>query len=623
MKRIDDTGDRKGDVVVSSEGPEISASYRSPFGGRSYYPTTLFKRRSSSVPRVGGGFLKKSCSPRDAVEPCSRDGRSSSEGRSGVRSHREPISKDAPLLGRYRQGETERDRVCGVRNAGGIASDGRCISGSVTVVSPDQLGKGSRVVPVLRTGVGCVSGEGGVPMRDDFAEQTAPWKQATQLKRRVAVSCPPALGRSELPGEHKRRDVKKTKTSPDTTASPICPDRCCIHGRQAILDYVDMQRELRECYDALQERNAELEVLQTQFNLIQKERTVLESRFQIELQEVKEHCAESVARTSEAHVEWHQRVLSDQVASSQRDRESVEKLRTELRREREAHAHTQSELDAAQKMCLVLKQQLERLQDAPRSPVSLAGKGDLPAGGHGDQFSPDRHSLISMPRTPTPRRNPPPAPHPTESEECRLRNEILSLSPARGKPTSPVHRTCPERVGDEAFVGSAPANSTINISDPSIASSAVPDFDGSGPCLLLSETRRGCVMERAVVGEEEDCDGGTQRETEECTEGDGQPPSCDTRSNARTSQGERTALVTGISFSSSAHPLSGAMPGAALAVLPPAVHPFEHLAGQEALLCKELLRALLDKEKQLAELSLERPTLREKGNFAYSRNDTC
>ncbi|KAH9598398.1 hypothetical protein LSM04_005899 [Trypanosoma melophagium] len=383
-----------------------------------------------------------------------------------------------------------------------------------------------------------------------------------------------------------------------------------------------MQRELRECYDALQERNAEVEVMQTQLRLIQKEKAALESRFQIELQEVKEDCAESVARASEAHAEWYQRVLSDQLASSQKDRESVENLRAELRREREAHVHTQSELDAAQKMCLVLKRRLERLQDAPRSPVSLAGKGDLPAGGSGDLFSPDRHSLISMPRTPTPRQNPPPAPQPTESEEGGLKNDVLTFSSARGKPTSPMRQTCPERAGGEVLVEGALANSTINISDPSIASSAVADFDGAGRCSLLSEAKQGCAMGRAVGGDDEDCDGGTQRETEECTERDGQPSNCETRSNARTSVGERTAGVVGISFSSCVHSLSGTMPGTTHAVPPPVVHPFEHLAGQEALLCKELLRALLDKEKQLAELASERPIPKEKGNLAYSLNDT-
>ncbi|KAH9598422.1 hypothetical protein LSM04_007136 [Trypanosoma melophagium] len=156
MRRTANASDRRGDGVVNPEGPELSTPYRSPFGGRSYYPTTLFKRRSSSVPRADG----------------------------------EPVATDTPLLGRYRQGEPERDRVRGVRNAGASSSDGRCVSDSVTVVSPDQLGRGSRVVPALRPGVVGVAGEGGGSLRDAPAEQTGPGQQATQVKRRVALSCP-------------------------------------------------------------------------------------------------------------------------------------------------------------------------------------------------------------------------------------------------------------------------------------------------------------------------------------------------------------------------------------------------------------------------------------------------
>ncbi|KEG12502.1 TcC31.20 [Trypanosoma grayi] len=318
-------------------------------------------------------------------------------------------------------------------------------------------------------------------------------------------------------------------------------------------------------------------------------------------------------------MEWQRRVLSDQLASYEESREELEKVRAELEQERLNHARTRSELNEAQSMCQALNQRLEWAHDTQNVSVTRLSTRSSPSKGMREDHLSEGLSPTSMLVTPTPRRQPPPIPQPVvKEEEGTFRTGVSTFSFVQEQQV-PSYQDCSESAANHATVDNVPANSTINISDPSISPSATFDLDVSGVPSLLGEAKQGDPPRKTQEEDNRVCSGGAQRDMEEWTEGDGRPSSSDTRSNTHTTLGVQTTGAVGSSSSTCGKSFLKAICDAAVSVHPSKTHPFEQLAGQEALLCKELLRALLDKEKQLAELTSQQVGQKkeEKGKLAF------
>ncbi|RNF02341.1 hypothetical protein TraAM80_06469 [Trypanosoma rangeli] len=600
--RKNSVGNKTSGDVVNGEEPNSTAPYHSPFGGYNYYPTTLFKRDAlPAPPHTEEASLKNASPPGHGGDSGRGDGRTSSWGTPHIKLHRINTLMITPLMDRYKR----RDSVHAKQSRGeGVNQDvyeGRNASAIGALSSSNSLKGSLRVDTVPGAGTVGKKGKRNISSSEVSTKPIEIRRDRTQLRsQRMTASCPPALyPDSSAPNDQKAIHIENNDKEASTPLQ--CCDVHCIHGRQAILDYIDLQRDLRACYATLRDQDTELNELRSQLSLLRTERVEMESRFQIQLHGMENRYAEDLAKEREEQMEWQQRVLSEQLATYERDREELEKLRTELTQERLNHDHTRGKLGAAQDMCLALKQQLEKLQDAAAASASpLRGK-DLSSGkarGHGVL---DAQSPTSTLMTPTPRRQPPPTPEAKEDTDGVSGAEASTFPLLRGQ-SPPSHSCREEWLTDRGLVGNVASNSTINVSDPSVAFSAVPDLDPeeAHSFLLRSMDHHGSAK-RAVVGSNEECDGGMQRETE-YMELDGRLSSCKTRNTTLSTVGVQRVDVLANDAASCGPSSSRAFSEAALMLHPPSPDMFEQLAGRESELCKELLRIILDKEKQLAEL---------------------
>ncbi|EAN99032.1 hypothetical protein C3747_50g106 [Trypanosoma cruzi] len=587
-------------VVTKSEDWSLSAPYRSPFGGYNHYPTMLFKRHASPVPsNTEESYLKNSTSQGTNVGQDNGDVRSSSRARPRVKGYRDNVPMVTPLMDRYKRSEPIHNKKAVERDV----NEGQNHSGSKTLTSSNSLKASSKIYIMPSTGNVNAQGKRSVSSSEAPNEVIDSRRCRGQQCRRMTTSCPPVLVRDGASNGQKSMHIKGNG---DASTPSTCYDTHCIHGRQAILDYVDLQRNLRVCHATVRDQDRELNELRSQLHLLHTEKVELESRFQIELQGLESRYAESLGKEREEQMEWQKRILSEQLANYEREREELEQLRMELEQERLNHDRTRSELDAAQGMCMALKQQLENLKKASNASFSPSGKKDSPAGKYREDFLLDTQSPTSVFMTPTPRRQPPPVPQLKEGEEYTSGINVSKFSLGREKSKSlrPFRDDSPT---DKGFVENVTANSTINVSDPSVAFSMIPEFDpDDGHVFWMNKEKQDNSAKRVMEGNKEEFDGETQRETEEWTEGDGGPSSCETRNtNLPTVVAQKTESLAN-DASSYGRSLTKALSDAAFTVQLHPAYQFEEIAGQESLLCKELLRILLDKEKQIAELTSER-----------------
>ncbi|EKF30494.1 hypothetical protein MOQ_005694 [Trypanosoma cruzi marinkellei] len=596
-------------VVTKSEDRSLSAPYQSPFGGYNYYPTMLFKRNASPVPsHTEESYLKNSTSQGNNVGPDNGNVRSFSRARSRVKGYRDNVSMITPLMDRYKRHEPNHNKRAVERDA----NEGQNHSGSEALTSSNSLKTSSKVYIMPSTGTVHAQGKRSVSSNEAPNEVIESKRCRTQQSRRMTTSCPPVLDRDGASNGQKATHIKENG---DASASSTCHDTHCIHGRQAILDYVDLQRNLRVCHATVRDKDSELDELRSQLHLLNTEKVELESRFQIELQGIESRYAESLAKEREEQMEWQKRMLSEQLANYEREREELEQLRMELEQERLNHDRTRSELDEAQGMCIALKQQLENLKKVSNASFSPSGKKDSPAVKYREDFLLDTQSPTSIFLTPTPRRQPPPVPQLKGGEEYTSGINVSKFSLVREKSKS-LRLLSDESPTDRGFVENVTANSTINVSDPSVAFSMIPEFDpDDGHVLLMNKERRDDSAKRVMEGNKEEFDGETQRETEEWTEGDGAPSSCETRNANLPAVIAQKMGILANNASSYGRSLTKALSDAAFTAQLHPTFQFEELVGEESLLCKELLRILLDKEKQLAELTSERMALLEETKF--------
>ncbi|RNF03737.1 uncharacterized protein Tco025E_08122 [Trypanosoma conorhini] len=605
-----DVGDKTNADPATGEDQKSAAPYHSPFGGYNYYPTTLFKRDALPGPSPAEEpSLKNASPPGYGADFGGGNGRTSSWGAPHIKVHRDTAPRIAPLMDRYKRRDSGLTRKSLEGDMSQDLHEGPGASVSAALASSGPLKGSTRADIMPCAGTVGRKGKRNISSAEIATEPIELRRCRTQQSRRMTASCPPALNQ-DSPTSNGQRIIHVEKKNGETNADAAAPcrDAHCIHSRQTILDYVDLQRDLRVCHATLRDQDTELSELRSQLSVLQAERAELESRFQIELQGIESRYAEELAKEREEQMEWQKRALSEQLATYERDREELERLRMALEQERLNHDHTRSELDAAQEMCLALKHQLETSQLVAAASASPLRRKDSAAGKTREHFLPDAHSPTStlMTPTPTPRRQPPPVPASREDAEYISGAAASTFPLVRGK--SQPSRPCrEERPTEQGPVGNVTATSTINVSDPSVALSAVPDMDlDEAHSFLVRQAEDEHLAKRAMPWGSEECDEGTQRETEEYTEREGGHSSCATRDTTLPAASVQRTGILAYDALSCGRSSTEALSEAALALQPLPPEAFDQLAGREADLCRELLRIILDKENQIAELTAAR-----------------
>ncbi|CAJ16591.1 hypothetical protein, conserved [Trypanosoma brucei brucei TREU927] len=588
------------DLLVPTGDPP--APYQSPSGGRSYYPTRLFKRGTHSLrkapdEREHAQLGAHHCATINSRKKVGISGQQRSRGVSG---HLRLGAAAAPLLGRYRPHESAQKKsntetfaeqrssrsYSALGQSRGSLSQDQGVFGNAEGASHRAMGENrgksndlpnTPTVLMPRAERGCMQRNGGIPTAsskaakgpDSFADNK---QLGTYTKSEYA---PPALS---------------------------CADAACIHGRDGILDYISMCHRLRGCHDELRNKDAELDKLRRYLASLESENAVVISRLEAEIKNMVRQHKKKLADVNERHERKFDKVLSENLAFHERVVKEAESLRAELNQERLEHARTRCELQETQHLSNLFKQQLECFQVTGIPGEVRQASGSLATEAHRCRPCADKKTYSAAVEAPAPAWEV--GEELVAEEDCKI-DAGIDESNGRHSPFEGLlsTQTCGVPLGNDAEALNLHEGTSADVSVPSFNCSAVFELGGSEGPSFTSVIKEGVIPDRVEILV------GTRNpikrdiiEAEELPPTEKVPPPADQQGGAGNAlfdkQGKPTVnpflLCNRAAVEERYRPVDG--------MRRPSAHLFDEFVGREAVLCKELMRALLEKEKHVAEL---------------------
>ncbi|CCD12035.1 unnamed protein product [Trypanosoma congolense IL3000] len=297
-------------------------------------------------------------------------------------------------------------------------------------------------------------------------------------------------------------------------------------------------------------------------------------------------------------------MLSDQMASQERYRKEVQKLQVELDQERSEHVRTRCELEATRDLSNLLKEQVERLR------VSLAHSGVRQTSGspcteaHGYPPFCDAQSNFATTEPPPQQSNLSNLPQVLldgESEAKDVDDVASKDSFQVGNPL--LSNTYPLPTGDNITTQRNFENSFVELVSPSPECSSRLELGVFGDLLPSAEIKTRVTRAGGTARDDlGDCNKGDNCDVRGCFYFQQLAPGYSTRADKGLGTNSEFMQAIGKPLWSQRQEDIEELHHNAVNKDPPSIHPFDRLLGRDASLCKELLRALLDKEKELFEL---------------------